>query len=127
FNAMTFRQELLLGRAGVHENDVGVAAAGDVERLSRPEGDNMDLHARGALVDRQQIAEEPRLLGGRGRRDGDEFLLRARDRSEREERQDEKTSARDYHGNSPSRNCAASLEAGRLKNCSALARSTRRP
>ena len=63
---------------GVHEHHVGVAAARDVERLAGAERDHAHLDAGLLLEDRQQVLEQARLLGRRGRRDGDELVLRAR-------------------------------------------------
>ena len=51
FDAVAFGEERLLGRASVHEDDIRVAAAGDVERLAGAQCDDMDFDAGLPLVD----------------------------------------------------------------------------
>ena len=104
FDALPFGQEFLLGGAGVHEHDVGVAAPADIERLAGAQRDDANLDAGLLLVDRQQIAEQSRLLG-RGRRgDGDEFFLCRRCESGEAKDCGQQGATGDYHGSSPSRN-----------------------
>ncbi len=76
-------EEFLLGGARVHEHDVGVAAPREVERLPGAERHDAHLDAGLLLEDRQQIAEQARLLGRRRRRDGDERVLRRARRARR--------------------------------------------
>ena len=69
-------EEFLLGRPVVDEHHVGVAAPADVERLTGAERDDAHLDAGLLGEARQQVFEQPGLLG-RGRRgNGDEALLR---------------------------------------------------
>ena len=76
-------------RFRVHEHDVGVAAAREVERLPGAERDDAHLDAGLLLEYRQQVLEQPRLLGRRRRRDGDESSAPCAGRraSEREQRE----------------------------------------
>jgi hypothetical protein len=60
------------------ENDVGVAAPRDVQRLSGAESDDVNLDAGLVLEDGQQMTEQARLLGRRGGSDRNEPLLRTR-------------------------------------------------
>ena len=109
------------------EDDIGIAAAPNVERLTGAERYDANLDPGFLLEDRQQEPEQPGLLG-RGRRgDGDELVLRlCRERDQSDEQGNERTTG-NYHGSSPSRNFAASGEAGCLRKRSAGARSTSRP
>ena len=85
-HAVALGEELLLGGSRVHEHHVGIAAAREVERLAGAERDDAHLDAGLLLEDRQDVLEEPGLLGGGRRRDGDEPLRqRARRAGEREE------------------------------------------
>src|SRR5262245_24097995 len=119
--------EFLLRRRVVDEDDVGVAAPRHVERLTGADRDHSYLDPGLLLEDREQVAEEPRLLGGGRRRDGDVLLLcRQRERGYREGR-GEQDSALQVHGSSPLRNARPSGEAGWSKNRSTGARSARRP
>ena len=77
-HAVALGDELLLERPGVHEHHVGVAAPRHVERLAGAERDHAHLDAGLLLEDRQQVLEEPGLLGRGRRSDGDEALLRLR-------------------------------------------------
>ena len=124
------REKFLLGRARVHEYNVGVATPRKVERLSSSHGYDVHLDPCLLLESRKKMAEQPRLLGRRRRSDGYEPLLRlTADRSEgdQSDETDRKAATIDYRGNSPSRNWAASRDAGSLKNRSAGVRSERRP
>src|SRR5215468_3288403 len=119
--------ELLLCRRIVHEHDVSVAAAAHVERLAGPDGHHANLDPGLLFEDRQEVLEETRLLGRRGRGDGDELLLRG-ERHRGGERSGRKNEPSFHvHGSSPLRNASVSAEAGRLKKRSAGARSTSRP
>ena len=82
-DAFALGQEFLLGRLRVDEDDIGVAAPREVERLPGAERDDAHLDAGLLLEDRQQVAEQSRLLGRRRRGDGDEALLRLRRRQRR--------------------------------------------
>ena len=83
---MALAEELALRRPCVHEHDVGVAAARDVERLAGAERDDAHLDAGLLLEDRQDVPEQARLLGRRRRGDRDESLReRARRAGERNE------------------------------------------
>src|SRR5437899_1183977 len=125
-DAMALGEEPFFRRARVHEHDIGIAASTDVERLTRTKRDYVDLDARPPLIDRQQIAEQTGLLGRSRRCDGDEGLLRLRRKRRKQQQRGHKQTA-DYHGSSPSRNCAASGETGCLKKRPASARSTSFP
>ena len=74
--AEAFGDELLFGHRVVHEHDVGVAAAAGVQRLPGADGDHAHVDAGGRLEDRQQVLEQARLFGGRGRGHHDELVLR---------------------------------------------------
>ena len=123
-DAVTFREKLFLGGASVHEHDVGIAAPRDIESLASSQGDDVDLDAGLAFEDRQQMAEQPGLFGRRRRGHGDEAFLSVQRRSKQRENGTEKDATDSYHGTSPSRNCAASADAGRRKNRLAGARSS---
>src|SRR6266545_159353 len=126
-DAVTFREKFFLGGASVHEHDVGIAAPRDIEGLARAQGDDADLDAGLSFEDRQQMVEQPRLLSRRGRGNGDEALLRVRDKAGADQDGGEEDTAGGYHGSSPSRNCAASADAGCRKNPAAGARSSTLP
>jgi hypothetical protein len=68
---VAFRDELELGLAVVNEHHVGIAAAGGIQRLTRAQRDHLHGDARARLEARQQVLEETRVLGGRGRRHHD--------------------------------------------------------
>ena len=124
---MALGQELFLGRLGVDEDDVGIAAPREIQRLARAERDDAHLDAGLPLEDRQQNAEQPGLFGRRRRRDGNVSVLRLRDASGQDEQDNEENAAEHHHGSSPSRKLAASGEAGCFRKRSAGARSTSRP
>src|ERR1700687_1503706 len=110
----------------MNEYDVGVATSRKIERLSGPNRHDVHLDPRPLLEARKKVAEEARLLGRRRRCNGDVSFLRldAHDAERAPSSEaDRKDTATAYHGNSPSRNWAASREAGSLKNRSAGARS----
>ena len=68
--------EGVLGRPIVHEHDVRVAAPADVEGLAGAERHDLHRDAGIGSEERQEMAEQARLLG-RGRRgDGDRAVLR---------------------------------------------------
>ena len=116
-HAVALAQELFLGRLRMHEHDVGIAAAREVERLARAERHDAHLDPGPLLEDRQEVLEEPRLLG-RGRRcDRDEPLReRARRAGERERAEQRFARARpQLHGSSPLMNAAASAVDGCAK------------
>src|SRR5690606_38665735 len=131
-DAVALRDELLLLARVVHEHHVGVASPPDGERLPGADGDHAHLDARLLLELREQVLEQPRVLGrGRGRH-RDEALLRSeRRRCQRRKRcreNDEETaSGCCSHGSSPLRKASASAEAGWAKNRSTGARSLTRP
>ena len=78
---------------------------------------------------RQEVAEQPGLLGGGRRGDDDRPVLRVRRAGERGggQGEDGESAAGQRHGNSPFRNASASAEAGARKKRSTAERSTRRP
>ena len=81
-HAVTFAQELIFGRLRVNEDHVRIAAAREVERLPGAERDDAHLDACFPLEQRQDVPEQPGLLGGRRRGNGDEPLReRARART----------------------------------------------
>jgi hypothetical protein len=108
-HAEAFGDELLLERLRVHEHHVGVSAPAHVERLAGAERDHAHLDPGLLLEDRQQVLEQARLLGGRGRRDRD-VLLRIRAGRKKGEEQDQ--DAHQTHGNSPLMKAAASAVDG---------------
>src|SRR5450759_1726621 len=114
----------------MNEYDVGVATSRKIERLSGPNCHDVHFDAPPLLEARKKVTEEARLLGRRRRCNGDVSFLRlgaqGAERNQSDEA-DRKPTAMAYHGNSPSRNWAASREAGCLKNRSAGARSAIRP
>src|SRR5574341_531419 len=124
-HAIALGDELLLERLGVHEHDVGIAALAHVERL--PGAERHDAHPDSGLLleGGQQVLEQARLLGGGGRSDRDVALLAVR--RKRKQRRRDCEHSRQSHGSSPLMKAAASAVPGSLKNCSTLARSTRRP
>ena len=126
-DALALGQELLLGRLRVDENDIGIAAPREIERLAGAERHDAHLDSRLLFEDGQEEAEEPRLLGRRRRGHCDEAFLRLDSCDGEREQETKKDAACDYHGSSPSRKRAASGEAGCLRNWSAAARSTSRP
>jgi hypothetical protein len=75
---MAFGDECLLGRLIVHEYHVGIATAPDVERLAGAGGHDANLDAGRPAEGGQDVPEQPRLLGRRGRCDGDELLRMCR-------------------------------------------------
>ena len=68
---MPSRDEALLRRAVMHEHHVGVAAPADVERLAGAERHHAHRDAGVPREDRQDMAEQARLLGGGGGGDRD--------------------------------------------------------
>ena len=85
-DAFAFGEPFQLRRLVVDEHDVGIAAATDVERLARTDGDDAHVDARVLLERRQQLREQAGLLGRRRRRDDDERLLRERRRGKQRAR-----------------------------------------
>ena len=81
-NPMPLCGEFLLERASVHEHDIRIAAAADVERL--PGSDRNHAHLNGSLLRErwQQMLEQAGLLSGCGRGDRNELLLRDGGRNE---------------------------------------------
>ena len=67
----------------VHEQHVGVAAPRHVERLAGADRDHLDVDAGGLLERRQQVREQARLLGRRGRRHRDGLCCRAATQTQR--------------------------------------------
>src|SRR4029079_13006872 len=127
-DAVALGQPFLLGRLVVHEHDVGIAALADVERLAGADGDDAHGDTRVLLEFRQQVLEQPRLLGRRRRRDVDEWLLRGGHSGEpRANAQYQDSCQCSYHNRSPSRNVFACRERGERKNCSAAVCSVTRP
>jgi hypothetical protein len=75
-----FGHELLFGRPGVHEHNVGVTAPAGVERLAGALRDHLHVDAGLGFEDRQDVTEESGILGrGRGGND-DRFVGRGRAR-----------------------------------------------
>ena len=85
-------------------DDVGVAAAREVERLTGAERHDAHLDAGLLLEDGQDVAEQARLLGRRRRGNGDETFLRVRGERDERAEQCKKCTTGDHHGSSPSRN-----------------------
>src|SRR5690606_25377725 len=112
-------------RLGVDEHHVGVAAAAGVERLAGALGDHAHVDAGLLFEDRQEVLEEPRLLGGGGGGHRDELVLRQHRGGAKQ--QADQNARRHAHGNSPLRNASASGEAGFEKNRSTGLRSAIRP
>jgi hypothetical protein len=79
-DAESFGEEFFLLRFGMHEHHVGIAAPRGVERLAGAFRDHLDLDIGLGLEDRQQIAEQPGILGRGGRRHHDRPVLRTRRR-----------------------------------------------
>jgi hypothetical protein len=105
-DARAFGDELVLGGTIVHEHDVRVAAAADVERLAGADRD--DLHGDAGLARERgkQVPEQARLLGRGRRRDDDRSVLR--EDGKRDERRAGGGEGQDQaawmrHGSSPSR------------------------
>ena len=73
---MPFCEKLFLGRSGVHEDHVGIAPAGEIEGLPGTERHHPHLDPGLLPENRQDVAEQSRLLGRRGRGDDDELVLR---------------------------------------------------
>src|SRR6185503_86820 len=107
-------------------------------RLARADGDHSDFESERLLRLGQQVLEEARLLGGRGRGDRDEVLgLRAGRSKERgrDERGGEPGDAHareeacemPFHGSSPLRKFSPSGVSGWVKNRAAAVRSATSP
>jgi hypothetical protein len=75
-DAQSFGDEFFFRRLVVHEHDVGIAAAREVERLPGAERDDAHLDAGVLLERRQQMREQAGLLRRRGRGHDDELVLR---------------------------------------------------
>lgn len=146
--AEALRDEALLRRAVVHEDQVRIAAPPDIERLAGAERH----HARGDAgrpgEGRQDVTEEAGLLRAGGGGDGDAPLLRRRGRRQRQEdgsgegcgdkpspqgrghRMPSRSGLRvglAHHRRSPRRKAAASGVAGVAKKRAAGACSSTRP
>src|SRR5262249_19685236 len=76
-HAMPFRNEFLLRLPGMHENHVGTAAARHVERGAGTQGDDFNVDAGLGLEQRQDVAEQARVLRRSGGGDHDGLVLRA--------------------------------------------------
>jgi hypothetical protein len=95
--------EFLLRRLIVDEDHVGIAAPRHVQRLAGAQRHDLDLDPGRDLEGRQQMAEQARLLGGRGRRHRDAGLCRRGQREQRRRGERQETPAKDIHGSSPLR------------------------
>src|SRR5690625_4997555 len=127
-DAITLLDELLLGRPGMDEDDVGVTPAPGIEGLPGALGDDPHLDAGLFFEERQDVAEEAGLLGGGGRGDGDEVLLSQRGAGEGERKAGrEQEVAAAYHSSSPFKKAAAAWLRGWVKNSSAGVCSTSLP
>ena len=73
--AKTFGEKFLLGRLGMHEHHIGIAAPGGVERLAGALRHHLHVDAGLFLEDRQQIAEQAGILRRGRRSDNDRFFL----------------------------------------------------
>ncbi len=69
-------------RLGMHEHNVGVAAAAGIERLAGALRHDLHLDAGLGLEHRQDMAEQTGVLRRRGRRDHDGLVLRLRRRGD---------------------------------------------
>src|SRR5262249_24563855 len=76
-HAKPFRNEFLLCLPGMHENHVGIAAARGVERLAGTLGDDFNVDAGLGLEQRQDVAEQARVLRRSGGGDYDGLVPRA--------------------------------------------------
>jgi hypothetical protein len=84
--AESLREKLLLQRPGVHEHDVGIAAPSHVERLPGPSATTRTCMPVFLSKIRQQVLEQPGLLGRRRRCDRDVGLcVRGRAEEKRDE------------------------------------------
>jgi hypothetical protein len=67
--------KLVLARAVMDEKRIGIPALPERNCLPRADRDHTDTDARGVREDRQNVAEQTRLLGRGRRSQGDEPLL----------------------------------------------------
>ena len=129
--------ELLFLRLGMNEHDIGIAAPRRIERLAGALRDHPHLDASLRLEQRQEMAEQARILGRGGGGDNDGFFLRESRRgapTRERDGENEKRTAIEHAvlrggqiTRSPRTNAAASGVAGEQKNCRAGARSRMRP
>jgi hypothetical protein len=95
----TVGDEFLFGHLVVHEQHVGIAAARHVDGLAGAQGHHLHVDARGLLEQRQDVAEQARLLGGRGGRDDD--ALRERGTADEQTGRQGDEGANGFHQLSP--------------------------
>src|SRR5207245_267224 len=105
---------------------VRITSAREIERLPRAERHHAHLNPGFLLKHRQDVSEQPRLLGRSGRSNDDELVLRAGG-GRGDPRHEQQEPSDQVQGSSPLMNAAACADWGFEKNCSTGARSTSRP
>src|ERR1700733_6065496 len=85
-DAVAVGDEFVLARTVVDQERIGVAVLADHQRLAGADRNDVDAHAGRGLEDRKDIAEQPGVLGRRGRTQRNEPLvgLRGADNGDRD-------------------------------------------